>query len=140
MLLLNSMNIQNTNLGIFIWRFNMGALMLMHGIYKLFNGLSYIEGLFANLKLPEILAYGVYLGEVVAPILLLIGFRTRFAAIVFALTMVVAILMSHMHQLASLGKSGAWAIELNALFLLGALGLVFTGGGKYAISSENKWD
>lgn len=118
----------------------MGALMLMHGIYKLFNGLSYIEGLFANLKLPEILAYGVYLGEVVAPILLLIGFRTRFAAIVFALTMVVAILMSHMHQLASLGKSGAWAIELNALFLLGALGLVFTGGGKYAISSENKWD
>ncbi len=27
----------------------------------------------------------------------------------------------------------AWAIELNALFLFGAVGLIFTGAGKYSI-------
>lgn len=126
--------------GLLTWRLTLGILMLMHGIYKLIYGLDYIEGLFAELGLPEFFALGVYVGEVVAPILLILGFRTKLAAIVFAFTMVVAVFMSHLDHLFQLGKSGAWAIELNALFLFGAVGLIFTGGGKYALSTKNKWD
>jgi putative oxidoreductase len=43
--------------------------------------------------LPGFIAYGVLIGEVVAPILIILGFLTRPAALVLAFTMVVAWLM-----------------------------------------------
>ncbi len=130
----------NINAGILTWRLTLGVLMLLHGIYKVFNGISYIEGLFVELGLPKFLALSVHLGEFIAPLLLIIGFRTKIAAILFAFTMVVAIILSHPDEIFQLTKSGGWAIELNALFLFGAVGLIFTGGGKYAVSTQNKWD
>jgi len=54
--------------------------------------------------------------------------------------MVVAFLMAHIEPLFALGKSGAWLHEGIALFLFGGLGVIFTGGGKYAVSSKHKWD
>ena len=41
-----------------------------------------------------------------------------------------------LHQPAGIATNRAmcaWAIELNALFLFGAVGLIFTGAGKYSI-------
>ena len=41
-----------------------------------------------------------------------------------------------LHQPAGIATNWAmcaWAIELNALFLFGAVGLIFTGAGKYSI-------
>jgi len=40
----------------------------------------------------------------------------------------------------ALKDGGCLAIELEILFLLGALSLFFTGGGKYAASSKSNWD
>ncbi|MEJ5961818.1 DoxX family protein [Pedobacter immunditicola] len=114
--------------------------MLFHGIYKLFNGIDGIKGMLAEMGLPTFLAYGVHFGETIAPILLIIGFRTRLAALVFTIVMVVAFGMAHRDDIFSLGKSGAWVVELVALYLFGGLGLYFTGGGKYSVSTTNKWD
>ncbi len=131
---------KNIDAGLLTWRLTLGILMLMHGIYKLIYGIDFIEGLFRELGLPEFLALGVHVGEIVAPLLLIFGFRTKIAALILAFTMVVAVCMVHLDHIFQLGTSGGWAIELVALFLFGAVGLIFTGGGNYSLSTKNKWD
>lgn len=130
----------NIDAGILTWRLTLGILMLFHGLHKLINGVSYIEGLFTEMGLPAFFAHSVHIGEIIAPLMLVVGYRTKIAAIIYAFTMVVAVGMSHMGHLLELNQTGAWAVELNALFLFGAVGLIFTGGGKYAVSKTNKWD
>lgn len=131
---------KNIDLGLLIFRLTLGILMLMHGLHKLIHGVDGIKGMLAGYGLPEFLAYGVHFGETFAALLLIVGFRTRLAAAVFTLVMVVAFLMAHTNPVFALDKSGAWLHEGIALFLFGGLGLVFTGGGKFALSSSHAWD
>lgn len=131
---------RNLNIGLLIFRLNMGVWMLFHGVHKVFNGVDHIKGMLAGMGLPTFLAYGVHLGETIAPILLIIGFRTKLAALAFTIVMLVAFALAHVQTFFAFGNSGAWAHETIALFIMGALGLVFTGGGKYAVSSSHKWD
>lgn len=131
---------KNIDLGLLIFRLTLGILMFMHGFHKLINGVDGIKGMLAGYGLPEFLAYGVHLGETIAALMIVIGYRTRLAAVAFTIVMVVAFLMAHMDPLFALGKSGAWLHEGIALFLFGGLGLIFTGGGKYAVSSTHNWD
>ena len=134
------MELRHINIGLLIFRLSVGGLMLFHGIYKLINGIDGIKGMLAEMGLPAFLAYGVHFGETIAPILLMIGLRTRLAALVFTFVMLVAFSMAHLDDIFSLGKSGAWGAELVALYLFGGLGLYFTGGGKYSLSTNSKWD
>ncbi len=127
-------------MGLLILRVSLGVLMLLHGIAKLLKGVGGIESMLEQAGLPGFLAYGVYLGEILAPALLIIGFRTRVAALLFICTMLVAIFIANPEKVAMLLNTGGWAVELQALFLFGALTLFFTGGGKLSISSKNKWD
>lgn len=134
------MKIRNLDLGLMIFRLTLGILMFMHGFHKLIYGVDGIKGMLAGYGMPEFLAYGVHLGETLAALLLIVGYRTRLAAVAFTSVMVVAFLMAHTDPVFALGKSGAWLHEGIALFLFGGLGLIFTGGGKYALSSTHKWD
>src|SRR5690606_21535098 len=118
---------KNIDLGLLIFRLTLGILMLMHGIYKVIYGVDGIKGMLANIGLPEFLAYGVHLGETIAALLLIIGYRTRLAAVAFTFVMVVAFLMAHMDPRFALGNSGAWLHEGIVLCLFGGLGLIFTG-------------
>jgi len=68
-----------------------GGLMLFHGIYKLQHGIGFIERLLHVHGAPAWLAYGVYVGEIIAPILLIIGFYSRIWAGVIAVNMLVAL-------------------------------------------------
>ena len=131
---------RNTDLGLLLIRLSVGWLMLFHGIAKMKHGVSGIEGMLESKGLPGFIAYGVYLGEVVAPILLIIGFRTRLAAIVFAVNMLVIMFIAHPENLTGFSSHGGWKLELAGLYLFGSLALIFTGGGKYALSSKSKWD
>ena len=129
----------NTNLGLVLIRFSVGALMLLHGIAKI-GHTSFIEEMLADKGLPVVLAYGVYLTEIVAPLLILIGFRTRLAAGAYVFGILFIILLVHSQEVFTLNKNGGWAIELLGLYLFGALALFFTGGGKYSVSTSNAWD
>ena len=131
---------KNIDLGLLIFRLTLGILMFMHGFHKLINGVDGIKGMLADYGIPGFLAYGVHLGETIGALMIIIGYRTRLAAVAFTGIMVVAFLMDHMDPLFALSKSGAWIHEGIALFLFGGLGLIFTGGGKYALSSTHKWD
>jgi putative oxidoreductase len=134
------MKFDKLNAGLFLLRLTIGVLLLFHGIFKMSNGIDWIKGLLAEKSIPEFIAYGVYLGEVVAPIFLILGFRTRIAAMLVIINMLFAIFLVHSARILTLNDSGAWAIELELLFLFGAIILSLTGGGKYTISKNKKWD
>ena len=109
--------------GFFILRWAVAGLLLMNGVSKLMNGLGPIEGLLANAGLPAVLPYGVLIGEVVAPLLILANFMVVPAALIVVVNMLVALALAHTSQFLTLGKSGGWALELQALYLLGALAI-----------------
>lgn len=122
-------------------RVTLGVLMLLHGIGKLNGGISAITEMIGKAGLPGALAYGVYLGEVVAPTLLVIGVWTRPAALVVAINMVVAVLLVHSGQLATLTPNGGWALELQALYLMGALAVALLGAGRISMGGvQGRWN
>lgn len=121
-------------LGKLIFRLTLGGLMLMHGVAKVTNpgSLQFITGKLTELGLPELLAYGVYVGEILAPILIIIGLLTRIGGLLIAINMVFAILLVHMGDLTIITQTGGWKLELQAFYLFGGLSLLFMGSGDFA--------
>ncbi len=130
----------NNNLGLLILRLSLGLMMLVHGVSKLTGGLDGVQYLLAQHGLPSFLSYGVLVGEIVAPLLIIVGWRTRCAAAVLAFNMLVALFTAHAAQIFSLSEQGGWAVELVGLYFFGAAALVFTGAGRYALSSSSLLD
>ncbi|CAA6808561.1 MAG: DoxX family protein [uncultured Sulfurovum sp.] len=128
----------NDDLGKLILRLMVGGLMLFHGIAKLQHGIGFIEETLVTAGLPAQIAYGVYIGEVLAPILIILGIQVRLSALTVVFTMVGAIYLVHMEDILSLTKQGAWGIEVQMFFLMGALSLLFMGAGKYIVSNKTK--
>lgn len=124
------------DIGKLILRLTLGILMLLHGIGKLRFGISGIEGMLASHGLPAFLAYGVLVGEVLAPLLVIFGFYARIGGWLMAINMIVAIALAHSSQLFDLGKSGAWALELQGFFLFTAIAVAFMGPGKFGINRQ----
>jgi len=124
------------DLGKLILRASLGILVLLHGIAKLTGGLAGVEGMVAGAGLPGVLAYGVLLGEVVGPLLLILGFHARIGAILVAINMLFAFGLAHMGELAQLGPTGGWALELQGMFLSAAIALVFLGPGRWSINQK----
>jgi putative oxidoreductase len=120
--------------GKLLLRIVLGVLILLHGIAKITKGVSGIEGMVTGAGLPAFFAYGVYLGEVLAPIFLVLGFYSRIAALVIAFNMVVAIALVHAKELFLIGPQGGWALELQGMFLFTAIALALTGPGRYGIN------
>jgi len=118
--------------GLLVLRLALGVMILMHGIAKLAGGPGFIEGMLANAGLPTVLAYGVYVGEVIAPLMLIVGWQTRIGAAIIAFNMVVAIGLVHLKQVFTLNQMGGWSLELQGMFLFAALALALTGAGRYA--------
>lgn len=124
------------NLGKLILRVTLGVLMLFHGISKVTHGVSFLEGMFTNAGLPASLAYGAYLGEVLAPLMLIIGYRVVLASILIIATMIGAIVLVHSNDIFALTSHGAWAIELQMFYIMAAVVVIFQGAGKYSIDGE----
>ena len=124
------------SIGKLILRVMVGGLLLFHGVDKVLHGIGFIEGMMKIQGLPPYVALGVYVGEVLAPLLLLLGWRSRWWAGIIAFNMAVAIYLVHSKSFFTLGAHGSWALETPMLFLLGALAIAFLGSGKYAISSD----
>ena len=122
------------DIGKLILRLTLGILTLLHGIAKLRYGVSGIEGMLVNHGLPGFLAYGVFVGEVIAPLMLIIGWNSRFGAGIIIVNMLVAIALAHGSQLFDIGKQGGWALELQGFFLFTALVITLIGPGKFAVN------
>ncbi|TWT48473.1 DoxX family protein [Botrimarina hoheduenensis] len=126
---------RSADAGKLLLRLTVGGLMLFHGADKLHHGAGGIEGLLASQGLPAAMAYGVYVGEVIAPALLVVGFLTRSAGAIMAFNMLVAVLLAHRGDLLSVTEHGGWALELQALYLFGAAAIALLGPGRWSIDA-----
>lgn len=116
-------------------RLSVGILMLFHGVHKLINGIGGIKGMLASAGFPEFMAYGVYVGELIVPLFIILGVYARVASGVLAFTMLMAIYLAHGFSFA-LTKHGSLAMETPLLFLVMSLLVILLGSGKYAINSK----
>jgi len=125
------------DVGRLVLRVALGVLMLLHGYAKIKGGIDPIIGMITQRGLPVFVAFGVYIGEVIAPILMIVGLYTRAAALVVAVNMLFAVGLAHMGQLFSMTKQGGWSLELQGMFLFAALAVMFLGAGRYSLGGAD---
>jgi putative oxidoreductase len=130
------------DLGKLILRLAVAVLLVLHGIAKVRGGVGFIEELLANAGLPAFIAYGVYLAEILAPVLLILGVFTRPAALVIVFDMVMAMTLALRDQIGTIKEQGGgWAVELEMFFLLASLAIACLGSGRFALSRGlGRWD
>jgi putative oxidoreductase len=126
----------NSDLGRLLLRITLGVCMLLHGIAKLQGGIDGIAQGVTSIGLPSFVAYGVYVGEIVAPLLLIVGWFSRIGAGLIAVNMVFAIAIAHRADLFKLGEQGGWALELQGMYLMTAIALVLLGPGRFGINER----
>ena len=124
------------DLGKLILRLSLGILVLLHGIAKLTGGIGGIVGMVEGAGLPGVLGYGALVGEVLGPLMLILGFHARIGAALVAINMLFAIGLAHMGELATLTEQGGWALELQGMFLFTAIALVFLGPGRWSVNQR----
>lgn len=127
---------KNVDLGALLIRLTVGILMLFHGIHKLTHGLDGVKYLLNEAGLPEFLSYGSLVGEILAPIGLILGLFTRISALLVAFTMTMTMFVYYGFNGFSINEFGGLNAELNLFFLFSALSIFFLGSGKYALSDK----
>ena len=120
--------------GKLILRLTLGILVLLHGVAKLKGGVGFLTPMVTGLGLPGWFAYGVYLGEIVAPIMIILGLFARTGAFILFVNMIFAVFLVHRPELFTMGKQGGYALELQAMFMFTAFALIFMTAGRYAIT------
>jgi len=133
-----SLSFLDEDTGKLIVRLSVAGLMLFHGIAKIMHpgSLDFIGGMLAGFGLPVILAYGVYIGEVVAPLMVIVGWKARIGGLIMAVNMLFAILLAHTGDFFSLSEHGGWMIELQMFYFLSSVAVVFLGSGRLAIKPD----
>ena len=119
-----------SDLGLAFFRIAVSGMMLVHGIPKFQNLIS------GNFEFGDPLGIGAapslflaVIGEMVCPLLIILGFKTRLAAIPAAVTMAVAAFIVH--------GSDDFATKEKALFYLVAfITLILVGPGKFSIDRK----
>lgn len=132
------LSFHSDDLGKLILRLSVGGIMLFHGLSKIMHGIGWLPPLLQMHGLPGFLAFGVFIAEVVAPILLFAGLWTRLASLAIVIDMVMAITLVLRNEIFAVKQGGGgWGIEIEAFFLLGSLAVFFLGAGKYGVSRGN---
>src|SRR5580700_8008048 len=116
-------------LGIAILRIVVGIVFAAHGAQKLFTiGIGGVTHMFQGLGIPmaHIAAIVVTLVEFVGGIALILGLFTRYAAILLAIDMAVAVLKVHLHNGFFSSKGGH---EFPLILLAACVALALAGPG-----------
>ena len=127
-----------TDTGKLVLRLALGLLILFHGVSKLMDPI--LAGV-TSAGFPRAFGYLVYVGEVLAPILVVIGFLTRPAALVIAINMMFAVYLVHTSQFFTLSKTGGWALELQGMYFFTAVAIALLGAGRFSVGgTANRWN
>lgn len=116
-----------------LMRFCTGAILVPHGVQKLFFGALPIKNMIAlGLTPPDAWAYLVAVNESVIAAMLAIGLLTRFAALGIAIEM--AVISFHIQW----PNGYFWTqkgFEYPLLLMLLSIAIFFNGGGRYSADS-----
>jgi putative oxidoreductase len=124
--------------GRLVVRLTVGILTLFHGVAKLLHPdtLDFIGSRLAGIGVPEGLAFGVYVGEVIGPLLVIAGVYSRVGGLFIVINMLFAIGLAHTGDLLSLSDHGGYRLELQAFFLFGGLAVMLLGSGRLAFKPD----
>lgn len=124
--------------GKLVLRLTVGVLILFHGISKLMHGgsIGFITTALAGYGLPGFIAYGVFVGEVIAPLMLIAGVFARLGGLLIVINMLFALGLMHLGQLFSVGQHGGYQLELQMFYLFGGLAVFFLGSGRFAYKPD----
>ena len=118
------------DIGLLLLRVGFSGSMLTHGYGKLAKVIS------GNFKFADPLGLGeapslilATFGEFICPILIIIGFKTRWAAAPAAFTMLVAAFITHWSDPYS-------TKEMAVLYLIGFTSITLLGPGKYSMDRK----
>lgn len=130
--------IHNDAVGKLILRLTLGMLLLFHGVAKLLHpgSLEFINSQLTQLGLPTAVAYGVYVGEIVAPLMIILGVFARYGGLIVVINMIFAIVLVHTGDLLALTDHGGWRLELQGFYLFCGLAMVFLGSGRLALRPD----
>jgi len=120
--------------GLTILRVAVGVVFLMHGAQKFNMGFGHVAGFLASLGIPAPATAAVVLTlvEFFGGLALVLGLFTRWAALLLAFDMAVAILRVHLKN----GFFVPQGIELVLTLLAANLTLLLAGGGSVSL---DKW-
>ena len=104
--------------GKLLLRLTIGGNLVLHGIHKVRSGIDFIHQAVGARGLPDLLSYGVFVGEVVGPLLILVGLFSRLGGLFVAINMVFAVYLAKTAALGELTAQGAWGVELDSLYFL----------------------
>lgn len=122
------------DVGRLVLRLCLGILILFHRVAKIIHGVDPIQGMVTGAGLPGVFAYGVYVGEVVGPLMLIVGYHARIGAALIAVNMVVAVLLAHAGEILQLTPQGGWKLELQGMFLFTAVALALMRPGRFSVN------
>ncbi len=127
----------NESTGKLILRIVLGVLILLHGISKLRNGIGWLDGALVNAGLPVFFKYGVYVGEVLAPLAVIAGYYARVGAWLIAVNLLFAFGLVHGAELFAIDpESGGLGLEVQYMFFFTAIALALVGPGRYAVNQK----
>jgi putative oxidoreductase len=124
------------DMGKLVLRLTLGVLLLFHGAHKILTGIDPIRAMIGSHGLPDYLAFGVYAGEVLAPLLIILGIFSRIGGALIVINMIVAIALVHMGMLAGLNDQGGYVLETQMLYLFGGLAVALLGAGRIAVGGK----
>lgn len=129
------------SLGKLVLRLTVGGLLLMHGVHKLLDGIDPIKHMLAAHGLPDALGYGVYLGEVVGPILVILGLFSRVGGLLIVADLIVAVVLARMADLFVITSAGSYALETEVFLLFGGVAVILLGAGSLSLGGGNgRWN
>ena len=120
-------------IGKLVLRLGLGGLVLFHGVHRLLTGLDPVRSLLVAHKLPEALAYCAYFGELVGPVLIIIGLFTRVGALLIAAEVLLLVVLSGIPQVIAITHDGAYALEIEALYFTAAIAVMLLGAGRVSL-------
>jgi putative oxidoreductase len=121
-----------SHLGLPLFRICVSLMMLTHGWAKLMKLTAGGEIKFYNFMGmgPEISLALAVIGELIAPLLIIVGYQTRYAAFFAAFTMGVAAFIVH-------GADPLGEKELALMYFLSFFMIMLTGPGAYSLDKKD---
>jgi len=125
----------NTDIGLLIVRIALGGIIFFHGFNKIIHGIADQWAILESNGIPGVFIYFVYVSEVLAPLLVVLGILTRLSNLTIIVTMIV--IFYALPFPIGLDEHGAMNIESQLYFLLLSVALFFTGPGNYVLKKNN---
>jgi putative oxidoreductase len=129
--------------GKLVLRLVLGLLLIAHGVSKLGGSptFGFVAGVVTKAGLPPAFAYLVFLGELIAPLFIVVGLFTRPAALVVTINMLFVLGLVHMNELFSIAPTGGLAVELQFMYLFASIAVALLGAGRFSVGGvAGRWN